>query len=245
MQPAAPARWRPVVLPLDQKGRVECSLQSNSEPRQPNSGHSSPTHHHVRRTKRVSSAISSRSTRPLPKTKNGWRAISIRRLNAERIGTAVLPLPRKNSKFCSVWARPCSCGGIPSLPSSNASSSTAPALSAICSKRLRCGDRSPASFTIIRMIGRHRHRRNRFVSRRSAISLQALVQSHDLVRNGCNFSGSCCWREATARCTIETHESNIKTEQEILVSARGGRRATLDHGVLDRQGSARAIRVMG
>jgi hypothetical protein len=48
------------VLRLPQKGRIKCSLQSNTEPKQPNSGRSSPTHR-VRRTKRGNSAILSRS----------------------------------------------------------------------------------------------------------------------------------------------------------------------------------------
>lgn len=52
------------------QGRVKCSLRSNTEPKQPNSGRSSQTYR-VRRTKRGNSAISSRSTRRLPKTKNG------------------------------------------------------------------------------------------------------------------------------------------------------------------------------
>jgi hypothetical protein len=62
------------------------NLRSNTEPKQPNSGRSSPTHR-VRRTKRRNSAISSRPTRDLPKTKNGWQSISIT--------TTVLPLLRK------------------------------------------------------------------------------------------------------------------------------------------------------
>src|SRR5262245_10273953 len=88
---------KPVVLRLPQKGRIKCSLQ-NTEPKQPNSRHSSPTHR-VRRTKRGNSAILSRSTRRLPKTKNGWQSISIRRFNGERITTTVLALPTKKSKF--------------------------------------------------------------------------------------------------------------------------------------------------
>src|SRR3989442_15395316 len=87
-----------VVLRQPQKGRIKCSLQSNTEPKQPNSGRSSPTHR-VRRTKRGNSAISSRPTQRLPKTKNGWQSISIRRPNGERITTTVLPLLRKKSKF--------------------------------------------------------------------------------------------------------------------------------------------------
>src|SRR6266481_1520073 len=88
-----------VVFRLPQKGRVKCSLRSNTEPKQPNSGRSSPTHR-VRRRKRGNSAISSRPTQRLPKTKNGWQSISIRRPNGERITTTVLPLLlRKKSKF--------------------------------------------------------------------------------------------------------------------------------------------------
>src|SRR5260370_10432332 len=71
---------------------------SNTEPKQPNSEHSSLTHR-VRRRKRVNSAISSRPTRRLPKTKSGWQFISIRRFNGERIARTVLLSLRKKSKF--------------------------------------------------------------------------------------------------------------------------------------------------
>src|SRR5207249_10438969 len=64
------------------RSRVKCSLRSNIEPKQPNSGHSSPTHR-VRRTKRVNSAISSGPTRRLPKTKNGRRKNSDNRTRSE------------------------------------------------------------------------------------------------------------------------------------------------------------------
>src|SRR6266567_8185668 len=83
---------------LPQKGRVKCSLHSNTEPKQPNSGHSSPTRR-VHRRKRGNSATSSRPTRHLPKTRNGWQFISIRRFNGERIARTVLPSLRKKSKF--------------------------------------------------------------------------------------------------------------------------------------------------
>jgi hypothetical protein len=92
----APAGRRPVVLPPAVERRVKCSLRSNTEPKQPNSGRSSPTHR-VRRRKRGNSAISSRPTQRLPKTKNGWQSISIRRPNGERITTTVLPLLSGNS----------------------------------------------------------------------------------------------------------------------------------------------------
>src|SRR5260370_17548715 len=84
--------------PLPQKGRVKCSLHSNTEPKQPNSGHSSPTHR-VRRRKRGNSSISSRPTRRLPKPTNRCQFTSIRRFNGERIARTVLPSPRKKSKF--------------------------------------------------------------------------------------------------------------------------------------------------
>src|SRR4029077_5730516 len=73
---------------------VKCSPRSNIEPKQPNSGRCSPTDR-VRRMKRRNSAISSRPTRHLPKTKNGWQSMSIRRFNGEKITTIVLPLLRK------------------------------------------------------------------------------------------------------------------------------------------------------
>jgi len=135
----APARRRPVVLwPAGDKGISNVHCGAISSERQPNSGRSSPTHR-VRRTKRGSSAISSRATRGLPKTKNGWLSISIRRFNRERT-TTVPPLLRKKSKFWNAWARPCLCAGILFPRSSNGSSSTAPAPSAICSKQRRSRD---------------------------------------------------------------------------------------------------------
>jgi hypothetical protein len=80
-----------------QKGRVQCSLQSNTERKRPNSELCSPSHR-VQRAKRVSCAIWSRPTRRLPKTKNGWRPISIRRFSAERIATTIPPPLRKKAQ---------------------------------------------------------------------------------------------------------------------------------------------------
>jgi hypothetical protein len=80
-----------------QKGRVQCSLQSNTERKRPNSELCSPSHR-VRRAKRVSCAIWSRPTRRLPKMKTGWRPISIRRSSAERIATTVPSSPRKKAQ---------------------------------------------------------------------------------------------------------------------------------------------------
>jgi hypothetical protein len=83
MQTTSPARKRTLCSYLPRKGRAKCSLRSNTEPKQPNSGRSSPTHR-VRRTKRGNSAISSRPTRRLPKTRNGWQFISIRQSNGKK-----------------------------------------------------------------------------------------------------------------------------------------------------------------
>src|SRR5260370_15596790 len=87
-----------VVLRLPQKGRIKCSLHSNTEPKQPNSGRSSPAHR-VRRTKRGNSAILSRSTRRLPKTKNGWQSISIRRFNGKELRQPSCPCRRRRATF--------------------------------------------------------------------------------------------------------------------------------------------------
>lgn len=83
---------------LPQKGRFKCSLQSSTERKQPNSELCSPSHR-VRRTKRVNCAIWSRLTRRLPKTRNGWRSISIRRFSAEGIATTVPPSLRKKAQI--------------------------------------------------------------------------------------------------------------------------------------------------
>ena len=122
------------------QGRVKCSLRSNTEPKQPNSGRSSPTYR-VRRTKRGNSAISSRSTRRLPKTKNGWQSRTIQRRKNYDNRTALVKEEDQILKFLGAAVlRPFLCAGILFPRSSNGSSSTVPVPSVICSKRRRSRD---------------------------------------------------------------------------------------------------------